>query len=57
MKNQSYCVAYCLYMIYLIDRGLRTNSALNILVNQCKYPGIYNECFCLGCNVNDNHNQ
>ena len=39
---------------------------MNILVNQCKYPGKYNECFCLGCikdlrssfanndNVNDN---
>ena len=56
-------------MIYLIDRGFRINNALNILVNQCKYPGIYNECFCLGCskdndlqssfanNVNDNVNQ
>ena len=41
-------------MIYLIDRGFRIKSALNILVNQCKYPGIYNECFCIGCNVNDN---
>ena len=31
----------------------------NILINQDKYPGIYNECFCLGCskyNVNDNDN-
>ena len=36
-------------MIYLIDRGFRIKSALNILVNQCKYPGIYNECFCLNC--------
>ena len=26
---------------------------MNILVNQCKYPGIYNECFCLSCNVKD----
>ena len=43
-------------MIYLIDRGFRIKSALNILVNQCKYPGIYNECFCSGCNVNDNDN-
>ena len=47
--DESYCGAYCLYMIYLIDRGFRIKSALNILVNQCKYPGIYNECFCLGC--------
>ena len=39
-------------MIYLIDRGFRINSALNILVNHCKYPGIYNECSCLSCNVN-----
>ena len=43
-------------MIYLIDRGFRINNALNILVNQCKYPGLCNECFCLGCNdkINDN---
>ena len=47
--DESYCGAYCLYMIYLIDRGFRINNALNILLNQCKYPGIYNECFCLGC--------
>ena len=51
-SDESYCGAYCLYMIYLIDRGFRIKSALNILVNQCKYPGIYNECFCSGCNVN-----
>ena len=43
-------------MIYLIDRGFRINNALIILVNQCKCPGIYNECFCLGCNVNDKYN-
>ena len=54
--DESYCGAYCLYMIYLIDRGFRIKSALNILVNQCKYPGIYNECFCLGCKVNDKYN-
>ena len=63
--DDSYCGAYCLYVIYLIDRGFRIKSALNILVNQCKYPGIYNECFCLSCsrggdkdkdNVNDNVN-
>ena len=39
-------------MIYLIDRGFRIKSALNILVNQVKCPEIYNECFCSGCNVN-----
>ena len=55
--DESYCGAYCLYMIYLIDRGFRIKSALNILVNQVKCPEIYNECFCLGCNVNVNDNQ
>ena len=63
--DESYCGAYCLYMIYLNDRGFRINIALNILVNQCKYPGMYNACFCLNCsrgyvndnvNVNDNDN-
>ena len=54
--DEYYRGAYCLYMIYLIDRGFRIKSALNILVNQCKYPGIFNECFCLGCNVNDKYN-
>ena len=57
--DESYCGAYCLYMIYLIDRGFRIKTALNILVNQCKYPLIYNECFCLNCSrrdVNDNFN-
>ena len=43
--DESYCEAYCLYMIYLIDRGFRIKSALNILVNQVKCPEIYNECF------------
>ena len=66
--DESYCWAYCLYMIYLIDRGFRIKSALIILVNQVKCPEIYNEYFCLGCskglrssfanndNVNDNVN-
>ena len=57
--DESYCGAYCLYMIYLIDRRFRINNALNILVIQCKYPGMYNECFCLGCSkdkVDDNAN-
>ena len=38
--DESYCGACCLYMIYLIDRGFRIKSALIILVNQRKYPGI-----------------
>ena len=42
-------------MIYLVRR-FRIKSALNILVNQCKYPGTYNDCFCLGCNVTVNYN-
>ena len=40
-------------MIYLIDRGFRIKSALNILVNQCKYPEIYNEFSCLKCSRGD----
>ena len=36
-------------MICLIEKGLRIKSALNILVNQCKYPGMYDKC----CNDND----
>ena len=55
--DESYCGAYCLYMIYLIDRGFRIKSTLNILVNQVKCPEIYNECFCLGCHVNVKDNQ
>ena len=38
--DESYCGAYCLYMIYLIDRGFRIKSALNILVYQVKCPEI-----------------
>ena len=47
--DESFCGAYCLYLIYLIDRGLRTKSALFLLVNPVKCPGIYDECLCLGC--------
>ena len=54
--DESYCGAYCLYMIYLIDRVFSIKSALNILVNQVKCSEIYNECFCLGCHVNVNDN-
>ena len=39
--DESYCYAYCLYMIYLIDRGFKIKSALNIPINQCKYSGIF----------------
>ena len=39
---ESYSGAYCLYMIYLIDRLFRIKSALNTLVNRVKCPGIYN---------------
>ena len=48
-------------MIYLIDRGFRIKRSFNILVNQCKCPGMYNECLCSGCKgkvedeVKDNH--
>ena len=58
--DESFCGAYCLYMIYLIDNGYRKKSALSTLVNQVKCPGWYNEC--LGCKVkvklevNDNVN-
>ena len=54
--DESYCGAYCLYMIYLIDRGFRIKSALNILVNQVKCPEKYNVCLCLGCNVKVKYN-
>ena len=36
--NESYCGAYCLYMIYLIDRRFTIEGALDILVNQVKCP-------------------
>ena len=55
--DESYCGVFCLYMIYLIDRGFRIKSASNVLVNHIKCPEIYNECFCLGCHVNVNDNQ
>ena len=44
VNDEFFCGAYCLNMIYLIDRGFRIKSALNILINQVKYPGMYNEC-------------
>ena len=65
-KNDgSYCGAYCLYVIYLIDTGFRIKRALDILVNQVICPDGYKKCQCLGCkakgklevNGNDNDNQ
>ena len=49
--DESYCGAYCLYMIYLFDRGFRMKKAPDILINQVKYPKVCDECFCLDCNV------
>ena len=49
-NDEFYCRAYCLYMIYIIDRAVRIKSALNnISVNQVKYQGMYNEFLCLNC--------
>ena len=36
--DESYCGAYCLYMIHLIDRRFIIEGALDILVNQVKCP-------------------
>ena len=63
--DESFCGAYCLYLIYLFDRGFRTKSALNVFINQVKYHGMRDKCLCLSCskdynndnvNVNDNVN-
>ena len=45
--NESYCGAYCLYMIYLIDRRFTIEGALDILVNQVKRPKMYDKCVSL----------
>ena len=50
-NDESYCGAYCLYMIYLIDQGFRIKSALVLLVNQVIYPDGYKKCQCLSCKV------
>ena len=56
--DESYCAAYCLYMIYLIDIGFELKSASNILATHVKCPGMYNEhCFCLGCKYLAFHEQ
>ena len=49
--NESYCGAYCLYMIYLFDRKFTIEGALDFLVNQVKCPDGYKKCQCLGCKV------
>ena len=64
--EESYCGAYCLYMIYIIDRRFTIEGALDILINQVKCPDGYKQSQCLGCkaegklevngNVNDNAN-
>ena len=48
--NESYCGAYCLYMIYFIDRRFTVEGALDILVNQVKCPKMYDKCF-FSCEV------
>ena len=51
--GESYCGAYCLYMIYLIDKRFKIKFALYNLINQVKCQGKHNECLCLGCKVED----
>ena len=47
--DESYCGAYFLYMIYLIDRRFTIEGVLDILVNQFKCSDGYIKCQCLGC--------
>ena len=49
--DESYCGAYCLYMIYLIDRRFTVEGALDMLVNQVKCPKMNDKRFCFSCNV------
>ena len=42
--DESCCGAYCLYRIYLFDKGFRMKSVSNILTNECKNPGTYDVC-------------
>ena len=39
--DESYCIAFCLYMIYSIDYGFKIASALSIPFNKSKSPWIY----------------
>ena len=52
--DESYCGAYCLYIIYLIDKGFGIKNALNFLIIQVKYPKINDRCFSVSCN-SDSH--
>ena len=58
--DESYCGAYCVYIIHLIDIRFIIEGALDILVNQVKCTGMYDKRFCFSCkdrvNVNDNDN-
>ena len=47
--DESCCGAYCLYMIYLIDKRFGIKISLYNLINQVKCRGMHNECLCLGC--------
>ena len=49
--DESYCGAYCLDLIYLIDFGFRIKNAWITLVNQFKCPGGYKKCWCYCCKV------
>ena len=49
--DESFCGAYCLYMIYLIVRRYIIEGALDILVNQVKCPKMYDKGFCFSCKV------
>ena len=49
--DESFCGAYCLYMIYLKDRRFTIEGAMDILVNEVKCPKMYDKCFCFSCIV------
>ena len=55
--DESYCGAYCLYMIYLIDKGIKIKGALYNLINQVNCTEMYDECLCLGSEVKGDANQ
>ena len=45
--DESYCGAYCSYMIYLFDRRFIIEGALYTLVNQVKCPKMNDKAFLL----------
>ena len=49
--DESYCGAYCLYMIYLFYRRFTIEFALDILVSKVKCLKMYDKCFCFSCKV------